>query len=74
MTQIETLIISYAPVIVALLGLIYACLKIVKIVNEIKSDNVKRDQVCQTLMQENCSLKKTIKDLVVKIDRIARGE
>lgn len=71
-TTIETMILAYAPVIVALLGIIAACLKIVKIIKSMKNENADRDAKINQVIQENYELKALCKELLTKIDHIKR--
>lgn len=71
-TTIETMILAYAPVIIALLGIIAACLKIVKIIKSMKNENADRDAKINQVIQENYELKALCKELLTKIDHIKR--
>ena len=71
-TTIETMILAYAPVIIALLGIIAACLKIVSIIKSMKSENADRDAKINQVIQENYELKALCKELLTKIDHIKR--
>ena len=71
-TTIETMILAYAPVIIALLGIIAACLKIVKIIKSMKNENADRDAKINQVIQENYELKALCKELLTKIDHVQR--
>ena len=66
------MILAYAPVIIALLGIIAACLKIVKIIKSMKNENADRDAKINQVIQENYELKALCKELLTKIDHIKR--
>lgn len=74
---IQTLIIAYSPAIIALLGIILAIIKIVKVVNDIKADNKASEDSIQNALQsitkENTELKKKVNRLLSQLDHI-RGD
>ena len=71
-TTIETMILAYAPVIISLLGMISACLKIVKIIKSMKNENADRDAKINQVIQENYELKALCKELLTNIAHIKR--
>lgn len=82
-TAIETLIMSYAPLIATLIGVICAFCKMIKSVKQIRTDNVlsnveKNAQLkelkndMRIVLQENYELKKSLKEVLSKIDHVRR--
>lgn len=82
-TAIETLIMSYAPLIATLIGVICAFCKMIKNIKQIKTDNIlsnaeKNAQIqelkndMRIVLQENYELKKSLKEVLSKIDHVRR--
>lgn len=63
---------AYAPVIVAILGIILSMLKIIAIVKDIRADNKDRDTKINQVIQENYDLKAKINELLTQLDHIKR--
>lgn len=82
-TAIETIIMSYAPLLVTILGIIVAFLKIVKVIKEIRADNKKNNEEkaaeiaelksqMQEVINQNYVLKKQLNEFLTKVDRVRR--
>ena len=88
LSTIESLVLAYAPGIVAFIGVIIAFCKLVRAINNIRLDNklsdkrediAKRDAEITSLkndmksvLNENYELKKTLREYMSKIDHIRR--
>ena len=83
-TTIETLIITYSPLIATLFGVVCAFCKMIKIIKQIRMDNVlsnveKNTQISElknemkVVLQENYELKKSINEMLSKIDHVRRN-
>ena len=83
LTFIENLIISYAPLVTTVIGVIVAFLKIVAYIGEITKDNKITNEEKQAKLNElttevtkltndNASLKLQLQELIDKIDKIKR--
>ena len=83
-TTIETLIITYSPLIATLFGVVCAFCKMIKIIKQIRMDNVlsnveKNTQISElknemkVVLQENYELKKSINEILSKIDHVRRN-
>lgn len=82
-TTIETLIMAYSPLVATLVGIICAFCKMIKNIKQIRTDNIlsnveKNAQIqelksdMRIVLQENYELKKTLKDVLSKIDHVRR--
>lgn len=82
-TAIETLIMSYAPLIATLIGVICAFCKMIRNIKQIRMDNIlsnveKNAQIqelkndMKIVLQENYELKKSLKEVLSKIDHVRR--
>ena len=82
-TAIETLIMAYSPLVVTLIGIVYAFCKMIKNIKQIRTDNsisnAEKDAQIQELkndmnivLQENYELKKALKEVLSKIDNVRR--
>lgn len=83
LSAIESLVLAYAPGLVAFIGVIIAFCKLVRAINNIRLDNklsnAKRDTEITSLkndmksvLNENYELKKTLREYMSKIDHIRR--
>lgn len=83
LSAIESLVLAYAPGLVAFIGVIIAFCKLVRVINNIRLDNklsnAKRDAEITALkndmksvLNENYELKKTLREYMSKIDHIRR--
>lgn len=82
-STIESLIMTYAPLVVTILGIVVAFLKLVANIKQIREDNKlsneeKDKEITQLkaemsgLLQQNYELQKTLKELLTKIDKVKR--
>lgn len=82
-TTIETLIMTYSPLVATLVGIICAFCKMIKNIKQIRTDNIlsnleKNAQIqelkndMRIVLQENYELKKSLKDVLSKIDHVRR--
>lgn len=83
LSTIESLVLAYAPGLVAFIGVIIAFCKLIRVINNIRLDNklsnAKRDAEMTSLkndiksvLNENYELKKTLREYMSKIDHIRR--
>ena len=77
-STIESLIMTYAPLLVTVIGIIISFVKMVAVIKSVKKDNQEQfeDLKAQyrTVLQDNANLRKNINELLTKIDHINRGE
>lgn len=77
-STVEALIMTYAPLLVTIIGIIISFIKMVGAVKNVKKEN--KDQFeelkaqYQVVLQDNANLRKNINELLTKIDHINRGE
>lgn len=82
-TTIETLIMAYSPLVATLFGIICAFCKMIKNIKQIRTDNIlsnveKNAQIqelkndMRIVLQENYELKKSLKEVLSKIDHVRR--
>ena len=82
-STVETLIMTYSPLLVTIIGIIVAFIKMVGAIKDIKKDNklsndeksaqidsLKADM--QNVVNQNYALKQQLKELLTKIDHIDR--
>ena len=82
-TTIETFIMVYSPLVVALIGIVCAFCKMIKNIKQIRTDNIlsnveKKVQIqelkndMKIVLQENYELKKALKEVLCKFDNVRR--
>ena len=82
-STIESLIMTYAPLVVTILGIVVAFLKMIANIKQIREDNKlsneeKDKEITQLkaemsgLLQQNYELQKTLKELLTKMDKVKR--
>lgn len=77
-SMVETLIMTYAPLLVTIIGVIVsfvkmvAAVKSVKVSNESEFEDIKNQY--KVVLQDNANLRKNINELLTKIDHINRSE
>lgn len=82
-TTIETLIMAYSPLVATLVGIVCAFCKMIKNIKQIRTDNIlsnveKNAQIqelkndMRIVLQENYELKKSLKEVLSKIDHVRR--
>ena len=83
LTAIETLIMVYSPLVVAIIGIVCAFCKMIKNIKQIKTDNIlsnaeknakiqEIENDMKIVLQENYELKKALKEVLSKIDNVRR--
>lgn len=76
-STIEAIIMTYAPLLVTIIGIIISFVKMIGAVRSVKKEN--KDQFeelkaqYQAVLQDNANLRKNINELLTKIDHINRG-
>ena len=84
-TIVETLIMTYSPLLVTIIGIIIAFIKLISAIKSIKEDNAKSIEekerqinellsVNKQLLTSNYSNSALINELLTEITRIKRGE
>ena len=77
-STIESLIMTYAPLLVTVIGIIISFIKMVAAIKSVKKDNQEQFEELKaqyrTVLQDNANLRKNINELLTKIDHINRGE
>jgi len=79
----ETLIMTYAPLLVTIIGIVVAFLKMISAIKGIRKDNSKSNDEksaqieslkgdMQNVVNQNYALKQQLKELLTKIDHIDR--
>lgn len=77
-SDIETLIMAYAPLLVTIIGIITSFIKMISVLKANKKEN--NEQIngikneLQEVVNQNYNLKKQINELLTKIDHVDRGE
>ena len=82
-STVETLIMTYSPLLVTIIGIIVAFLKMVGAIKSIRKDNTKSNEEktaqieslradMQNVVNQNYALKQQLKELLTKIDHIDR--
>ena len=84
-STVETLIMTYSPLLVTIIGIIVAFIKMVGAIKSIRKDNTKSNEEktaqieslradMQNVVNQNYALKKQLNELLTKIDHVDRGE
>lgn len=77
-STIESLIMTYAPLLVTIIGIIISFIKVVAVVKEVKASNQDEFEELKNqyraVLQDNSNLRKNINELLTKIDHINRSE
>ena len=77
-STIESLIMTYAPLLVTIIGIIISFVKMVAAIKSVKKDNQEQFEELKAqyraVLQDNANLRKNINELLTKIDHINRGE
>lgn len=77
-SDIETLVMAYAPLLVTIIGIITSFIKMISVLKANKKEN--NEQITeikgelQEVVNQNYNLKKQLNELLTKIDHIDRGE
>ena len=77
-STIESLIMTYSPLLVTIIGIIISFVKMVAAIKSVKKDNQEQfeelKEQYRAVLQDNANLRKNINELLTKIDHINRGE
>ena len=77
-SDIETLIMAYAPLLVTIIGIITSIIKMISVLKTNKKES--NEQITeikgelQEVVNQNYALKKQLNELLTKIDHVDRGE
>ena len=75
-STIESLIMTYAPLLVTIIGIIISFVKMVGAIKSVKKDNQEQfeDLKAQyrTVLQDNANLRKNLNELITKIDKVKK--
>lgn len=75
-STIESLIMTYAPLLVTIIGIIISFVKMVAAIKSVKKDNQEQfeDLKAQyrTVLQDNANLRKNLNELITKIDKVKK--
>ena len=75
-STIESLIMTYAPLLVTVIGIIISFVKMVTAIKSVKKDNQEQfeDLKAQyrTVLQDNANLRKNLNELITKIDKVKK--
>lgn len=77
-SDIETLIMAYAPLLVTIIGIVTSFIKMISVLKANKKEsNEKITEIkgeLQEVVNQNYALKKQLNELLTKIDHVDRGE
>ena len=77
-SDIETLIMAYAPLLVTIIGIVTSFVKMISVLKANKKES--NEQITeikgelQEVVNQNYALKKQLNELLTKIDHVDRGE
>ena len=77
-SDIETLIMAYAPLLVTIIGIVTSFIKMISVLKANKKES--NEQITaikgelQEVVNQNYALKKQLNELLTKIDHVDRGE
>ena len=77
-SDIETLIMAYAPLLVTIIGIVTSFIKMISVLKANKKES--NEQITeikgelQEAVNQNYALKKQLNELLTKIDHVDRGE
>lgn len=82
-TTVESIIMTYAPMLVTILGIVISFLKMISVIKQIRSDNTKSNEEKNAeikalkddmsgVINQNYELKKQINELLTKLDNVRR--
>lgn len=75
-STIESLIMTYAPLLVTVIGIVVSFIKMVSVLKSVMKDN--QDQFedlkaqYRTVLQDNANLRKNLNELITKIDKVKK--
>lgn len=75
-STIESLIMTYAPLLVTVIGIIISFVKMVGAIKSVKKDNQEQFEELKaqyrTVLQDNANLRKNLNELITKIDKVKK--
>jgi len=75
-STIESLIMTYAPLLVTIIGIIISFVKMVGAIKSVKKDNQEQFEELKAqyraVLQDNANLRKNINELLTKIDKVKK--
>ena len=75
-STIESLIMTYAPLLVTVIGIIISFVKMVAAIKSVKKDNQEQfeelKEQYRTVLQDNANLRKNLNELITKIDKVKK--
>ena len=75
-STIESLIMTYAPLLVTVIGIIISFVKMVAAIKSVKKDNQEQFEELKaqyrTVLQDNANLRKNLNELITKIDKVKK--
>lgn len=75
-STIESLIMTYAPLLVTVIGIIISFVKMVTAIKSVKKDNQEQfeelKEQYRTVLQDNANLRKNLNELITKIDKVKK--
>ena len=75
-STIESLIMTYAPMLATIIGIIISFVKMVAAIKSVKKDNQEQfeelKEQYRTVLQDNANLRKNLNELITKIDKVKK--
>lgn len=75
-STIESLIMTYAPLLVTVIGIIISFVKMVGAIKSVKKDNQEQFEDLKAqyraVLQDNANLRKNLNELITKIDKVKK--
>lgn len=75
-STIESLIMTYAPLLVTIIGIIISFVKMVAAIKSVKKDNQEQFEDLKAqyraVLQDNANLRKNLNELITKIDKVKK--
>ena len=75
-STIESLIMTYSPLLVTVIGIIISFVKMVAAIKSVKKDNQEQfeelKEQYRTVLQDNANLRKNLNELITKIDKVKK--
>ena len=75
-STIESLIMTYAPLLATIIGIIISFVKMVAVIKSVKKDNQEQFEELKAqyraVLQDNANLRKNLNELITKIDKVKK--
>ena len=75
-STIESLIMTYAPLLVTVIGIFISFIKMVAAIKSVKKDNQEQfeelKEQYRAVLQDNANLRKNLNELITKIDKVKK--